>query len=91
LTLLVSVFQAGLNKLLDQRIRYKPSGMLVKLNSTFCRFNWIAVKSGVASDCLSTRVTCLFLPVSRELPRGGGPRRHREEPGRVENPNVDRP
>ncbi len=32
-----------------------------------------------------TRVSCLFLPVSRELPRGGGPGRRREELGRVEN------
>jgi PAS domain S-box-containing protein len=32
-----------------------------------------------------TRVACLFLPVSRELPRNGAPRRRQEEPGRVEN------
>jgi hypothetical protein len=29
-------------------------------------------------------VTCLFLPVSRELPRAGGPRRQREEAVRME-------
>jgi len=32
-----------------------------------------------------TIVQCLFLPASREAPRGGGPRRQREEPGLVEN------
>jgi hypothetical protein len=31
-----------------------------------------------------TMVTCLFLPVSRELPRAGGPRRQREEAVRME-------
>jgi PAS domain S-box-containing protein len=31
-----------------------------------------------------TTVTCLFLPVSRELPRGGGLRRSREESSRME-------
>jgi len=31
-----------------------------------------------------TTVTCLFLPVSRELPRGGTPRGHRQEPSRLE-------
>jgi PAS domain S-box-containing protein len=31
-----------------------------------------------------TTVTCLFLPVSRELPRGGGLRRQRQETSRVE-------
>ncbi|HEY3862220.1 MAG TPA: PAS domain S-box protein [Verrucomicrobiae bacterium] len=31
-----------------------------------------------------TTVTCLFLPVSRELPRGGAPRRSREKTIRVE-------
>jgi hypothetical protein len=31
-----------------------------------------------------TTVTCLFLPVSRELPRGGAPRRQWEEASRVE-------
>ena len=31
-----------------------------------------------------TTVTCLFLPVSRELPRPGAPRRPREETSRVE-------
>jgi PAS domain S-box-containing protein len=31
-----------------------------------------------------TTVTCLFLPVSREAPRGNIPRRHREEPNRAE-------
>jgi PAS domain S-box-containing protein len=31
-----------------------------------------------------TTVTCLFLPVSRELPRPGAPRRQREETSRVE-------
>ena len=31
-----------------------------------------------------TTVTCLFLPVSRELPRASGPRRQREEPSPVE-------
>jgi two-component system sensor kinase FixL len=31
-----------------------------------------------------TTVTCLFLPVSREVPRGTGPRRPREEASRVE-------
>jgi signal transduction histidine kinase len=31
-----------------------------------------------------TTVSCLFLPASRELPRGGGPRRQREEAGLVE-------
>jgi PAS domain S-box-containing protein len=35
-----------------------------------------------------TTVTCLFLPVSRELPRGGVPRRHREEPARAEKTPV---
>jgi hypothetical protein len=32
-----------------------------------------------------TTVTCLFLPVSREAPRGGIPRRHREEHNRAEH------
>jgi PAS domain S-box-containing protein len=32
-----------------------------------------------------TTVTCLFLPKSREVPRGGGPRRLRQESGRLEN------
>jgi PAS domain S-box-containing protein len=31
-----------------------------------------------------TVVSCLFLPISRELPRGGAPRRQREEARRVE-------
>jgi signal transduction histidine kinase len=31
-----------------------------------------------------TTVTCLFLPVSREAPRGGFPRRQREESNRAE-------
>jgi len=31
-----------------------------------------------------TTVTCLFLPVSREAPRGSAPRRHREKPNRAE-------
>ena len=35
-----------------------------------------------------TTVTCLFLPVSRELPRGGVPRRHREEPAHAEKTQV---
>jgi PAS domain S-box-containing protein len=32
-----------------------------------------------------TTVTCLFLPVSRELPRGGGPRRQQQDEGRLES------
>ncbi len=36
-----------------------------------------------------TTVSCLFLPVSRELPRGGGPRRQREEPNRVERASPE--
>jgi PAS domain S-box-containing protein len=31
-----------------------------------------------------TTVSCLFLPVSREVPRGGAPQHRREEPGRAE-------
>jgi PAS domain S-box-containing protein len=36
-----------------------------------------------------TSVSCLFLPVSRELPRGGGPRRQWEEPSRVEKTSPE--
>jgi PAS domain S-box-containing protein len=36
-----------------------------------------------------TTVSCLFLPVSRELPRGGGPRRHRQEASRVEKTSPE--
>jgi hypothetical protein len=35
-----------------------------------------------------TTVTCLFLPVSRELPRGGLPRRQREESVPAEKTRV---
>jgi len=38
-----------------------------------------------------TTVTCLFLPFSRELPRGGTPRRQRDEPVVAERFSPDRP